>query len=62
VVVPTLVNEPFRPTRKPSTVPEVAFCTYRNFSSLVAARSMTPWDLADGGTATPTSLVSASLP
>jgi L-ribulose-5-phosphate 4-epimerase len=28
VVVPTLVNEPFRPTRKPSTVPEVAFCTY----------------------------------
>lgn len=62
MAVVTLVREPFLPLRKPSTVPGVPLCTYRNFSSCVTARSMTPWDIADGGVAMPISLVSASLP
>lgn len=54
------VSAPFRPTRKPSIVPDVAFCTYTNLPSMVTAKSMTPCDLPDGAAAMPASLVGAS--
>ncbi|MGW1625815.1 hypothetical protein [Streptomyces sp. NPDC002172] len=56
LAVPTLGSGPPRPMRK-LTVPDVVFCTDRNFSSSVTAGAMTPRYLADGGAAIPASLV-----
>jgi hypothetical protein len=63
MAVATLTSEPFRPMRKPSTV-RAGNGALQVQEPLVLSHHQVdaPWELVDGGVATPMSLVSASRP